>query len=60
MNALLTRDEATLVVKQNARGEAAYERSATHAVKLHSNEFNYKALSADLASRQSYYSNPDV
>ena len=31
MNALLTRDESTLVVKLNARGEAAYKHSRVEA-----------------------------
>ena len=36
-------DEATLEAKLNARGEAAYERSATHATELHSSESSCKA-----------------
>jgi len=42
MNAMLTRDKATLVAKINARNEAAYERPDTHAVKLRSNELAVK------------------
>ena len=55
MNPQLTREEATLAVKINACGKVAYERSATHVAKLRSNEVSYKALSAKLVSRRSYY-----
>ena len=42
MNAMLTRDKATLVAKINACDEATYERPDTHAVKLRSNELAVK------------------
>jgi len=42
MNAQLTRDEATLAARLNARGEAAYERPATYAAKLRSNKLVVK------------------
>jgi len=59
MNALLACDRATLTMKLNVHGEAAYERSATQAEKLRSNEFSCKALSAKLISRRSFYRNPE-
>jgi len=59
MNAQLTCDEAMLAAKLNTRGEATHERSATHAEKLHLNEFSCNALSAKLASLRSYYKNPE-
>jgi len=48
MNTLLICDEATLVVKLNTQDKAVYERSAMLVVELHSNEFSWKVLSADL------------
>ena len=42
MNALLTRDKDMLATKLNARNEVAYECSAMHAAKLHSNELDVK------------------
>jgi len=42
MNAQLTCDEATLMVKLNEGDEAAYECPTTHAKKLRSNELVVK------------------